>query len=62
MMNYFFGSKVTITEKTLQQNNIPIINRGEVYIDKRNMLAITGSGKFYTATYRNEPASIKVNR
>jgi hypothetical protein len=59
-MNYFFGSKVTITEKTLQQNNIPIINKREVYVDKRNMLATTGSGRFYTGTYKNDPVSIKV--
>jgi hypothetical protein len=60
MYNFIFGNKVTITEKTLIQNNINIINKKDLLIDRRNCIAITGSGKFYTGTLKNEPISIKV--
>ncbi len=61
MLNYIFGSKSNITEKVLEQNKIKIISKQEITIDKKNCMAITGSGKFYNGTYKNEPATIKVN-
>lgn len=60
MINYLFGKSSNITEKILTQNNIPIINKAELKIDKSNCIAVTGSGKFYKASYQNHAVSIKV--
>jgi hypothetical protein len=60
MFNFFFGSKSIITEKTLEQNKIKIVSKADVKIEKNNCIAVTGSGKFYKAMYKNEPVSVKV--
>jgi len=60
MLNYFFGSKTLITEKTLERNNITIINIKDIKINKNQLIALTASGKFYNATYKNEAVSVKI--
>jgi hypothetical protein len=60
MFNFIFGNKSTITEKVLEQNKIKTIPKQELAIDKKNCVAITGSGKFFQGTYKNEPVTIKV--
>ena len=60
MFNFLFGSKTIITEKTLEQNKIRIIPKTEIKVEKNNCIAVTGSGKFYKAMYKNEAVSVKV--
>jgi len=60
MFNYIFGSKTTINEKTLERNNIKIINIKDIKINKTQIIALTATGKFYNATYKNEAVSIKI--
>ena len=61
-MNYLFGKTTNISEKILTQNKIPLINKTDLKIDKTSCLAITGSGKFYKATYQNQAVTVKVNQ
>jgi hypothetical protein len=61
MFNYLFGSKTTITEKILEQNNIKVINKSDIKFDRKTVLAVTGSGKFYHGTSKNEPVTVKVS-
>jgi len=61
MFNFIFGNKSTINEKTLEQNGVKLIPKGEINIQKNNCIAITGSGKFYKGIYKNDAVSIKVN-
>jgi hypothetical protein len=60
MFNFIFGNKATIDNKVLEQNNINIISRKDLILDKNSLSAITGSGRFYKGTYKGEPVSIKV--
>jgi len=60
MLNYFFGSKTLVTEKTLERNNITIISPKDIKINKNQLIALTASGKFYNATYKNEAVSVKI--
>jgi hypothetical protein len=60
MFNFIFGSKSTINEKVLEQNKIKTILKQDLSIDKKNCVAVTGSGKFYQGTYKKEPVTIKV--
>lgn len=62
MFNFIFGNKATITEKVLEQNKIKIIPKHDLTIDKKNCIAITGSGKFHQGNYKNEPVTIKVKK
>ncbi len=59
-MDYFFGPKSLITEKNLQTNNIPLINFNDLKINKKQIVAITASGRFYSATYNNEAVTVKI--
>jgi serine/threonine protein kinase len=60
MLNYFFGNKTLINEKTLERNNITIISLKDIRINKNQIIALTATGKFYGATYKNEAVSVKV--
>ena len=59
MFNFFFG-KATVTEKMLEQNKIKIISKQDLKIERNNVIAVTGSGKFYKGLYGKEAMSIKV--
>jgi serine/threonine protein kinase len=60
MLNYFFGSKTLVNEKTLERNNINIINFKDIKINKNQTIALTASGRFYNGTYKNEAVSVKI--
>jgi hypothetical protein len=60
MFGFIWGNKTNITEKTLEGYNVQIIPKPEVKIDKSQCIAITGSGKFYKGTFKNEAVSVKV--
>lgn len=60
MLNYFFGSRTLINEKTLERNNIAVINFKDIKVNKNQIIALTASGKFYNGTFRNDAVSVKV--
>jgi len=60
MLNYLFGSKLFVNEKILEKNNIKIINIKDIKINKNQIIALTASGKFYNATYKNQAVSVKI--
>jgi hypothetical protein len=56
----FGGNKAIVTEKMLEQNKIKLINKQDLKVDKTNLLAVTGSGKFYKGTLNNEAVTVKI--
>lgn len=60
MLGFLWGNKAFINEKTLEQNKVKIIHKSDLKIDKTSCMAITGSGKFFKGTLRNEAVTIKV--
>ncbi len=60
MFKYLFGGKAFVNEKILEQNNIKIISKSDLKIDKNNIIATTGSGKFYNGLFKNEHVTVKV--
>jgi hypothetical protein len=61
MFDYFFG-KNKVNEKQLETNKIKVLNKKDIIFDKNHIVTITGTGKFYSGTYKNTPASIKVRK
>lgn len=61
LKNLFGSSKSSvINEKLLQDNNIPIIKKGELFIDKSTEVALTLSGKFYLGKYKGSQCTVKI--
>ena len=40
MFNFIFGNKSTINEKTLEQNGVKLIPKGEINIQKNNCIEL----------------------
>ena len=53
-------SKAKITEEMLKEKDIPILEISKLTFDRKNMIAISGFGKFYQGNYNNEHISLKV--
>ena len=59
MLNFFrFKPNPKLSEKSIKDLNIPLINFSEIKIDK-NPICTTGSGIFYKANYNNEVYTVK---
>ena len=59
MLNFLrFKPNPKISEKSIKDLNIPLINFSEIKIDK-NPICTTGSGIFYKANYNNEVYTVK---
>ena len=62
VFDIFFANKTTINEKVLKQNSIQILNHSDLTLEKKNILTVTISGKFYKGYYKKSIVLIKVMR
>ena len=53
-------SKAKISEEILKKNDIPILDIYKLQFDNKNIIAITGFGKFYKGKYDNDNISLKI--
>lgn len=60
LKDMFGGKQSAINEKMLNDNNIPIIKKTDLTIDKNNEIAVTASGKFYLGKLKGSNCTVKI--
>lgn len=60
LKDMFGGKQSAINEKMLNDNNIPIVKKADLTIDKNNEIAVTASGKFYLGKLKGSNCTVKI--